>query len=54
MTIFEAEVEAEPLKAEYLDKYCAAAASVAEKLRNFLSSHYAKITKATHTPNGVG
>jgi hypothetical protein len=49
--IVETEIE---LKAEDLDKYVEAAASIAEELRDFLSGHYADITKAHHEPNKWG
>ena len=47
----EAEIE---LKIEDLDKYLAAATHIVEELRDFLSGHYADITRAHHEPNKWG
>ena len=47
----EAEIELTPDK---LEDYLIAAASVVEELRDFLSGHYADITRAHHEPNKWG
>lgn len=44
--IFEQEIE---LKPDKLDDYLVAAASIAEELRDFLSTHYLEITKPPMT-----
>lgn len=47
----EAEVE---LKADDLDKYCEAAASMVEELSAFLGAHHLELMQAHHTPNKWG